>query len=1135
MPTEESHHDSVKAIFIRAIAMEDPQDRHRYVADACGDDHGKRERVDALLVAHDRNCSNILDDAVATFQPGETKLSTETSVDGSAFEVSAPRRIGPYKLREQIGEGGMGTVYVAEQTQPVRRKVALKIIRASMAGKETVARFEAERQALAMMDHPNIAKVLDGGTTSTDQPFFAMELVHGVPITEYADSHRLTTAERLEIFVKICRAVQHAHRKGVIHRDLKPSNILVADIDDCAVPKIIDFGLAKAIDQPLTDGTVYTRFSQMIGTPSYMSPEQAAMGVIDVDTRSDVYSLGVLLYELLVGDPPFDRETFRSASFDEVRRIIREVEPPRPSRAISTLQAEKRSTVADSRRVDTRKLSESMRGELDWLVMKSLEKDRRRRYGSASELADDVQRFLDRQPVLACPPTFSYRFKKLVQRNRLVIFVTTIVLLALVTTSLAATWQVIQVRRAWLESEARERLASDLLEGMRLQSTLTPFRNQNLARLAQAAGDIVPVQASVPAGSVAQPGLGNLMLAAAHPQPLRSFDQQTSVHDVAVSADGQRMVSVDESGSVIQWDLTSTEQGGKVLGSHGEPAHAVAVSPDGTTAVSGSTTGHIWFWDLDSGVCIKKLRPATTGVETLVWSPDGKWVAAGARYSQVWVCDAKGKQSFRIENDHRHEGLLFSPDNEFLMVPTREGIDVWEIAKRKRQRTMATDPLSNVRAICWAGPNHEWLIAGERFSESLLVLDWKTGKKLGVVPVGAEYASSLATSRDGQWLAAGYANGHVQIISLTKSADGSVHGDVQQQFIAHQKTRTPPGQARTTVSWMDRYRFISAGSDGQVRLWDRIRIRPYQQMEPPEPLNLAYLLDDTELVFVFHGTQQQTGDRPIRFDSDDRQKAIVGERLSMDVRAFSKHPAQGLIAIGTEHEVAIVSLHSGKVIRRIESPLRHPVFMSLSRNGAALVASSDKQICVWATSDQWQSHELLRTWDRPTQQIPLVTNSAQTIIVPNEENDTIIELDVHTGQELRRHDIDINEAMSLGNQERFLAVATDFGIRVVDRSTNEICFEVDDLSQPRSLEFSPDDRVLVSGHLNQTVHAWHIPTGQSLGILFKQKQVRGRLEALHFSEDARRLMIWYRDGGHLRPTILGRGHRSTVHTYLDVR
>ena len=325
----------------------------------------------------------------------------------------------------------MGIVYAAEQSEPVRRKVALKIIKPGMATKSVVARFEAERQALAMMDHPNVATVHDGGTTEDGHPFFVMELVQGPPITEYCDQHRLGIRERLELFQQVCRAVEHAHRKGIIHRDLKPSNVLVPEIDGRAVPKVIDFGIAKALGEKLSNATVYTQLSQLVGTPAYMSPEQAGMGVIDVDTRSDVYSLGVLLYELLTGRTPLDTDTLKQVGFDEMRRMIREDDPPRPSDRVSTLNAQVQSTVAQQRASSTRHLSIALRGELNWIVMTALEKDRDRRYESASVLADEVERFLRDEPVTARPASSWYRLQKFTRRNRALVAASAAVLITL--------------------------------------------------------------------------------------------------------------------------------------------------------------------------------------------------------------------------------------------------------------------------------------------------------------------------------------------------------------------------------------------------------------------------------------------------------------------------------------------------------------------------------------------------------------------------------------------------------------------------------------------------------------------------------------------------------------------------------
>jgi len=407
---------SAGEIFSAAMARSDAADRREFLDEACGNDAEFRSRMEALLSACHARSPNPLDAIVVAFGAEHTLVAATES--GPAVHAIQPREVGPYKLLEQIGQGGFGTVYMADQTTPVKRRVALKILKPGMDTSEVIARFEAERQALAMMDHPHIARVLDGGTSSEGRPYFVMELVRGVPITEYCDEARLTNEERLRLFVDVCRAIQHAHLKGLIHRDLKPSNVLVTMHDDKAVAKVIDFGIAKAVNQKLTERTLFTGYHQLLGTPMYMSPEQAQMSGIDVDTRSDVYSLGVLLYELLTGSTPFTKESLSNVGFDELRRIIREQEPARPSTRLTTLDAQARSTIADRRRIDQRQISNVVRGELDWIVMKALEKNRTRRYESASALAADVERYLGDEPVQACPPSIQYRLSKFVRRHR---------------------------------------------------------------------------------------------------------------------------------------------------------------------------------------------------------------------------------------------------------------------------------------------------------------------------------------------------------------------------------------------------------------------------------------------------------------------------------------------------------------------------------------------------------------------------------------------------------------------------------------------------------------------------------------------------------------------------------------------
>ena len=449
----ESGQEKLKDVLAEALARRDTAARAAYLAEACAGDDALRSKVEGLIAAYEKK-GEALERSLAS-GPGLMQEGPGTVV-------------GRYKLLQQIGEGGFGVVFMADQIEPVQRKVALKIIKAGMDTKEVIARFEAERQALALMDHPNIARVLDAGATESGRPYFVMELVKGIRITDYCDQNDLSTQERLKLFIKVCHAVQHAHQKSVIHRDLKPSNVMVTLQDGEAVPKVIDFGIAKATGQRLTGKTLFTRYEQMIGTPAYMSPEQAALSGLDVDTRTDIYALGVLLYELLTGVTPFDGETLAQAAFDEIRRMIRETEPPKPSTRLHAM-GEKLTEVAKHRRTDPAALRRSVRGDLDWIVMKALEKDRRRRYGTANDLATDVQRHLEHQPVVAIPPGTLYRTRKFVRRHRIGVALAASVTGALIiglAVSLIGFTKARRERDRAVEAEARRAQVAKFLEDM---------------------------------------------------------------------------------------------------------------------------------------------------------------------------------------------------------------------------------------------------------------------------------------------------------------------------------------------------------------------------------------------------------------------------------------------------------------------------------------------------------------------------------------------------------------------------------------------------------------------------------------------------------------------------------------------
>ena len=451
-----TEHDE-QAIFHAALALR-ADHRAEYLDIACRDDAMLRSQVESLLEAHESRIG---------FMQGPAAM-LRGEVETHDFE-EPDSQIGQYKLLQQIGEGGFGLVYMAEQLEPVRRRVALKIIKLGMDTKQVIGRFEAERQALAMMDHPNIAKVFDAGSTESGRPYFVMELVRGIPITEFCDENKLTTRERLALFMDVCHAVQHAHQKGVIHRDIKPSNVLVTLHDDRPVPKVIDFGIAKATQHRLTERTVFTEFKQFIGSPMYMSPEQAALSGLDVDTRTDVYSLGVLLYELLTGTAPFDASRLRQAAHDEIRRIIREEEPPRPSTRITTL-GKNAITLSSRRGTDPGNLSQSLRGELDWIVMKALEKDRVRRYDSPGGFARDVQRFLENEPIEARPASTAYRLRKFATRNKPAITAAALVVIALLLGTITSTWLAVHATTA--ANEAADQRAVAASEAARARSAL---------------------------------------------------------------------------------------------------------------------------------------------------------------------------------------------------------------------------------------------------------------------------------------------------------------------------------------------------------------------------------------------------------------------------------------------------------------------------------------------------------------------------------------------------------------------------------------------------------------------------------------------------------------------------------------
>ena len=589
---------NIEDILCEAVDIESTEQRNAYLDKACGDDRNLRQRL-AKLVADHFDAGDFLERPAAP------------AVEIEGFGVNS--QIGCYKLLQQIGEGGFGVVYMAEQSRPVSRKVALKIIKPGMDSREVIARFEAERQALAMMDHPNIARVLDAGQTDTGRPYFAMELVRGVPITEYADKNLLTTRNRLELFVTVCRAVQHAHHKGIIHRDIKPSNVMVTLHDGTPVVKVIDFGVAKALNQKLTAKTLFTAYGQMIGTPQYMSPEQSEMSGLDIDTRSDVYSLGVLLYELLTGATPFDATELLVSGLNEMRKIIQEREPQRPSTKVATLQAEERTTTANRRGVDIHKLTVLLRGDLDWIVMKCLEKDRTRRYETANELVRDLTCHFTNEPITARPPSTAYRLQKMWRKNRLAYSAIVAVATALILGTCVSAWQAMRATEASTDAtlaqagEKQQRIAAVAAQKVAEDQRATAERylyvaNMNLAQEAWTQKDNGRLQHLLDE-TIAYPEKRfewYYWQRQAHRAVKTLRGHTDRVFGVAFSPDGDRIVTASGDHTATVWEVATGRRLFTLRG-HGTWVHSAIFSPDDQRILTTSWDGTAKIWDSHGG------------------------------------------------------------------------------------------------------------------------------------------------------------------------------------------------------------------------------------------------------------------------------------------------------------------------------------------------------------------------------------------------------------------------------------------------------------------------------------------------------------------------------------------------------
>jgi WD40 repeat protein/serine/threonine protein kinase len=1090
-----------EALFLAALDRSDPAERQAFLRQECGDDAALYHRVEQLLAAYAAGQDHLEPPTgpAREFSGRGVELATE---DHRGAAAAGTVIAGRYRLLERIGEGGMGEVWVARQTEPVQRKVAVKLIRADRDSRQVVARFEAERQALALMDHPSIARVLDGGTTEAGRPFFVMELVNGLALTKFCDEAKLTPRQRLALFVPICQAVQHAHQKGIIHRDLKPSNILVTLYDGRPVPKIIDFGVAKATGGRLTDESLATQFGAVVGTFEYMAPEQAGFSALDVDTRADVYSLGVILYELLTGLRPFDSQRLRQAALDEAVRILREEEPPRPSTRVSTDASA--PALAQARQTDARGLARLMRGELDWVVMKCLEKDRTRRYETANGLGRDIQRYLADEPVEARAPSAGYRLRKLLRRNRgAVVAVGAFVLLLLAATAVSlgfGLWAEAERGRA---VEARQQASDerDEAEKQRRRAKENEERaqhslyvaNMNRVRFEMEHNNVERARALLdlyrrPAGAgkdrrgwewyywdrMCQ---GELYTIKAH--------EGGGVGHIAFSPDGA-LVATASRGSrstVKLWDTVT----GREFRSWPSPfANGLAFGPDGRMlAISGSgPEGSLDLWEVSSGKRLERLKPDGKGVlVAATFSPDGRTLSAYDTHSRrVRFRDVAGGKWFGSLPSGPSASLLrYSPDGRTLAVVDREGASLWDIPGQKRLHRITGHSFSHYRlgdflemvtGVAFSPDGRSLATCGRDGTAKLHEV--RTGKHLRTMTaIASGYTlvsglNAIAFSPDGRSLIAGGQQG------LLRSWEVST-GREELSFLGH------AGDVLCLAISPDGARLASGSSNGEIKLWDATASPAQGHSLSPSDLRgpSAFTADGARMVHVPSVPPWLGGEAVIQDLSGGKPARLLpipgytfalspdGERIATIHRPIDRAAKGG----ARPH---IWHLNSGRVERAYDVPAGPPrpiQQLSFSPDGKALGYSFT----------------------------PVLSGDSSG---PDE---TVTVLDLASGRAQRFP----GTAVAFSPDGRKLAIAArDRSLRVIDRAGGRVLARLQARGSPSYLRYSPDGLRLFFGGA-----VWDAASGRQICALESNDVVAV------FSPDGKRLFSTSQtrsSSGHLR-------------------